>query len=373
MKVAIITLMGRFNCGNKLQNYAVQAVLNRHGCDACTIAYRAEAKDESKWIKIKAYAKGILYKLGITEKDFYLKYIEKNPREILFCRFGEKYIKTTKKYFLIKDKMKKYQSDFDYYSVGSDQVWNYNGVRNNDFFFLKFAPSHKTFSFSASMGTTNVPPEYIDNFIGGLNHVGSISVREDDARDFILRHTGRESTVLLDPTLLLSKEEWKSVANTPAFKLPERYIATYFLSRITESQRKYIYDYASKNNLPVIDMEQTYRNQIGPSEFVYIISNAEFIFTDSFHGTAFSIIFDKRFLAFQRNYRYDMSSRITTLLSKVRLENRFMNVENNEIGDGFYSLVEEIKKQDTSHVGEILEAEQNKADAFIKKALGCEE
>ncbi|MBE6648428.1 MAG: polysaccharide pyruvyl transferase family protein [Ruminococcaceae bacterium] len=127
---------------------------------------------------------------------------------MLLCkRFNKKYIVQTKKYFFKKNKMKNYQNDFDYFCVGSDQIWNPGVVQNNDFFFLNFAPPEKTFSFAASMGTTYIPEQYKNTYMTGLSKIGFLSVRENDVKEFIQKLINRNSTVLLDPTLLIDKSE----------------------------------------------------------------------------------------------------------------------------------------------------------------------
>ena len=127
--------------------------------------------------------------------------------------------------------------------------------------------------------------------------------------------------------------------------------------------------YAETLGLQIIDLNGSYYNKVGPSEFLYMIANAEFVFTDSFHGTAFSIIFDKNFIVFRRNNTYDMSSRITTILNKFGLTSRFYNSENNELDDSILSLIEEIKNEDTSIVPEIMNVEKKTAERFLDRVF----
>jgi hypothetical protein len=194
-------------------------------------------ENSSLLTKIKVYINGILCKLGISDSDFYIKKIKKSNRMLLCNRFNKKYIRHTKKYIFKKSTIKKYQNDFDYYCVGSDQVWNSSVVENSDFMFLGFAPSNKTFSISASMGLLYVPKEYMDNYIRGLKHIKNISVREEEVKDFIKNTVDRESTVLLDPTLLLPKEKWLLISSAPDIDIPSDYIVTYFLGSTTEAQK----------------------------------------------------------------------------------------------------------------------------------------
>ncbi len=369
MKVCIITINDHINIGNRLQNYAVQELLKDRGFEVSTLIYESYDGEASKLYKLKAYIKNLLVKANVFTSDFYIKSVKKSPKMLLVKEFNKKHIVSTKKYFFKSSDMAKYKDDFDYYCAGSDQIWNAALVQNRDFFFMQFAPSEKTFSFSASMGTTYINEKYLDNYRRGFEHVGNISVRETSVRELIKKMVGKDATVLSDPTLLIDKNKWLSVAEKPKIELPEKYLVTYFLSAPTDSQNSYIEKYAKEHGLAVIDINQNYYDHVGPLEFLYLIANSEFVFTDSFHGTAFSIIFEKDFLVFQRNNVYDMSSRITTILEKFKLENRFFNGDNNRIDESLLELITDIKNQNTEHTNAIIESEKHIANDFLNKVF----
>ena len=369
MKVAIITLFGVTNIGNRLQNYAVQELLKARGCQASTLMYEFCDEEGSISYRFKVFLQSLLIRSGIYNSYFFLRYYKKAPKMVLLEEFNRKYVNLTRKYYFKTSRMSKYKDDFDYYCVGSDQIWNPLMVQNNDFFFVGFAPSEQSFSLSVSMGVTSVDSKYQENYRKGFEHIGHISVRESSLQKMIKETTGRDSIVLLDPTLLLERSQWHSMARKPAFHLPERYLATYFLSELTPAQQTLLEDYARDNDMAIIDINQTYSNYIGPLEFLYVIENAQFLFTDSFHGTAFSIIFGKDFLAFQRNKSQNMSSRITTILQTFKLENRFYCGNNQQLDESLRDRIEQIKTQDTSHVGPILMEEKQKAYDFLKNVL----
>ena len=369
MKVGIITLIGIINIGNRLQNYAVQELLKAQGCEVSTLLYEFHDVEGSTLYKCKAFLHHLLLRSNIYTSYFFLRYIKRSPKMVLVEEFNRKHIVFNNKYYFKTKRMANYHDAFDYYCVGSDQIWSPLMVQDNDFYFMRFAPSEKTFSLSASMGLSYIKPEYQENFRKGFEHVGHISVRETSVQTLIKEMTGRDTTVLLDPTLLLDPSQWHRIARKPAFELPERYLATYFLSVLTPAQQAFLEDYARENDLSIIDINQTYCSQIGPLEFLYVIANAQFMFTDSFHGTAFSIIFDRDFLVFQRNKMHDMSSRITTVLQTFKLENRFYCGNNQQLDESLRDRIEQIKTQDTSHVGPILMEEKQKAYDFLKNIL----
>ena len=361
-KVAIITINDNSNIGNRLQNYAVQELLKKKGCKVETILYYASNNNESVMYNIKAYINALLTKCGFitTIKK------RKDPRVNLCDRFNNDRLTICKKYVLKSRNMKRYSNAFDFYCIGSDQIWNYGLVQNNDFFFGGFTDSRKVFSFSASMGNACIGPKYLQNFKSGFNHVGTISVREKELKDLVEEITGKSVTLLLDPTLLLDRREWIKVAHEPGFDVPKSYIVTYFLSEQTIAQKEYIKKFARLNDCGIIDMNGLYRDQIGPSEFVYLISHSQFVFTDSFHGTAFSIIFNKNFIVFNRNNMYDMSSRITTLLKTMDLINHYYSEDNNELDDSFLNHLYDLPQY---NVEKIIEKEKEKAFMFLNHCL----
>ena len=370
-KIAIITIIDPVNIGNRLQNYAVQELLSSKGFDVDTLHYFV-SDDDRLITTIKSSIHCFLIKIGVLYSNLFIKYIKRNPKMLLVKNFNSNNIELNKKYMFKSKKMSNYSMDYDYYCAGSDQVWNASLVQNNDFFFMDFAPTDKTFSLSASMGTTYIPDKYKDTFINGFKHVGNISVREDDTKILIEELTGRESIVLLDPTVLIDSSKWISVAEKPNIEISKKYIATYFLGPLTESQKKYIEQYAKENDCEIIDMNGKYKDYVGPSEFVWLMSNAAFVFTDSFHGTAFSIIFNKKFVVFQRNNSYDMSSRIVTILNKFNIIDHFYNVKNNELPEDFMDYLNRL--HDSSYdILLILNEEKDRADKFINKCLGLGE
>ncbi len=371
-KIGIITLYGRGNIGNKLQNYAVVKILKEYGFDSSTIIYYPVDSQGGLKAYAKLYAKKLVEKTGICTTDFYIKRIEKSKRMLLFRDFDKKYIPTTSKYLFKTKQMNRYAKDFDYYCAGSDQIWSPAYVQNHGFCFMRFAESKKAFSFSASMGTTYVPPKYYESIKAGFQHVGNISVREEDVKALITKMTGRESVVLSDPTMLLDNEDWKKIAEAPSFDVPSKYVATYFLGNITPQQKEFIQNYAKDNSLEIVELNGPLADRIGPSEFLYLIENSSFVFTDSFHGTAFSIIFKKKFMVFQRNNIFDMSSRITTVLKTYKLEEFFVKTDNNNLGNEIKDTLSFIEGKDMSHLDDIRKSERQKADDFLNKVFETE-
>ena len=157
-----------------------------------------------------------------------------------------------------------------------------------------------------------------------MNDFSALSVREEAGREIIKELTGKNATVIVDPTLLLSQEEWRKIERKP--KGAEKgYILTYFLSSMNEKAKKLLEK--EKGNYRIynlLDKNDLIAGKAGPSEFLWLFDNADLILTDSFHASVFSFLFDKPFVVFDRNWSEgNMNSRLVTLLSKLGLERKY--------------------------------------------------
>lgn len=323
MNVAILTLFGRYeaNFGNKLQNYAVERIYSKLNCRVTTLVKIKPFKNfDIIKLKIKWF---INYISGYKFSKDYLRWI----RWIKFWNFDKKWLHI--KY--LPDVSILSQTNFDYYSVGSDQVWNPNEIKTQDdadwFFLNKITPSKKV-CVSPSFSVTNIPKEKKQIFKDGLNGFQSFSVREDSGKDIIRQFTGKESQVLIDPTLALEKEEWDIIQKRPEhFHNNEKYCLCYFLGPLLNENWDILQNYAKQNKMNIYNiMDKDSRLfAIGPDQFIWLIKHAQLIFTDSFHGCVFSIIYEKNFMIFKRTGKANyMFSRLETLCHKFQLENRII-------------------------------------------------
>ena len=191
-------------------------------------------------------------------------------------------------------------SDAVCFLAGSDQIWNPRLC--NPAFFLDFADGKKRISYAASMGVTEVPAENEALFRRLVNNFDCISVREQECADVIRRYTDREISVHIDPTFLVSADEWRTYEETYPIRQP--YILLYMLYWDNSCKEK-IQELKKKTRLPVYAIADglsrvradRFLFDVGVGEFLWLIDHAEYVVTSSFHGTAFSIIFNKRFAA----------------------------------------------------------------------------
>lgn len=240
--------------------------------------------------------------------------------------------------------IKQANKEYDIIITGSDQVWNLDQLPHFAFYGEFTTADKKVISYAASSGTTQFFPYAEKLFIKKLQRLDAISVREKTLKDYIEKITDKKATVVLDPTFLLSKQEWLKIAN-PAVVPNQKYIFCYFLGGKSAWQRKAARAYADKYGYELIHLPyimQTIRPadiylkgqghyDVGPREFISLINGAECVFTDSFHGMAFSINFNKDFYVFNRDDKdgiNSMTSRITDTLAMFGLTDRHITDTN---------------------------------------------
>nr|WP_168136447.1 polysaccharide pyruvyl transferase family protein [Draconibacterium orientale] len=270
------------------------------------------------------------------------------------------------------------KSDFDAFIVGSDQVWRprYSPKIANHFLdFLKSDSTKKRISYAASFGTDNweYSPEQTKACANLAKRFKAISVREDSAVELCRKNLGVDAIVTLDPTFLVPKWEYeKLVEKDEVEKMPGK-LFNYVLD-INQEKKQVINDVGEKLNLEVFSAsaKQSFfeTGKIGLKDCIYppvtywlrSFMDAEFILTDSFHGTAFSIIFNKPFISIGNSKRG--LSRFQSVLKIFGLEERL--VDENELHKVFELLKRDI---DFKSVNKILAEEKDRSIRFLKDAL----
>ncbi len=341
-KVGIITIFDENNYGNRLQNYAVQEVLKSLNLEPETIKNVRIVNDRNCLEEAKNVFHG---------------------RRKKFLEFNSENMQLSSDVIYHDEVPENFHEKYDYFIIGSDQIWNYNFTeRFSDFSFARFAPKEKRISFSASFGISHVPNNTYEKY-EALNEMKAISVRENIGKDIVKGITGRDDCiVLLDPTMMLSAEKWATVMKKPEQLKSKKYILKYFLGNVSKEKNDEIEKFAKENGCDVIDiLDRDSFYASGPAEFLYLIKNAFLVLTDSFHSCVFSIIFDRPFLIFDRDEdgMRDMNSRIETLLQKFELKNKkFIN-----------NISDKHLETNYENVATILKKEQEKVIEFLTNAL----
>lgn len=367
MKIGILTLPFNNNYGGYLQAYALMKILKDLGHDPTMIMRRHNKRSVSSSYRIKFFIKGLL-KTILKCRHYTLLY---NP-EVSFYESGvnmipflNKYISPQTTYMYSTNELKDYCKErFDAYVVGSDQVWRAIYGPHIEDYFLGFTAGWKVkrYSYAASFGTDT--PEYTKEQIAHCSNLiqsfDAVSLREDSGVDVIKNfgwHTNELKTVL-DPTLLLKADDYnKLIRNVPVRK---DYIFSYVLDE-TKVSDEIINTIVSTLRLPITSIGNIQKmKEPLPSVESWLahFRDADYIITDSFHGTLFSIIYNKAFLVLENEGRG--SSRFTNLLRQFGLEKRIVN--NNE--DAKLVISSEINWKE---VNEILNRHKRQSFEFLNK------
>jgi exopolysaccharide biosynthesis predicted pyruvyltransferase EpsI len=374
-RVGIITINDYNNYGNRLQNYAMHEVLKSLGCEVQTIrntplkhnnTYRKDVyyvinriKEMSSTELIEAILKRTVYRFHVTKNKKII-----NKRIEAFKKFTYKNIKETSYLVNVDTIPFDLEKQFDYFIIGSDQVWNPVFRHGYSLDFCTFAPIYKRIAYAPSFGISTIPDKYKEKYKNWLYEIEHLSVREEAGAQIIKELTGKETPVLIDPTLILTREEWNSIAIKANNKPAGNYILTYFLGGVTKENKNRIRYIAKNKGFEIVNLaclKDRKRYNADPSEFIDYVASASVLFTDSFHGAIYSIIFEKPFVVFDRIGKIPtMGSRIDTLLSKFKLEDRkWNNIKNTNA----------IFNVDFSHIPPILDSERKKALNYLKNAL----
>ncbi len=313
MKLGIYTFIAANNYGAILQAYALKEFLRKNGCDAHCVDYRPAYL----WDKYQPFSK-LRLRSGSVIKNFI--------RDIIFFRWLKK---KNKAYEIFRKEFlslipEKNVPEMETIIVGSDQIWNFK-LTHGDEKFLGIISGFqgKVVSYAASAEELNGIE--CGSLSAALKHMSNISVREKSLQTFLLRNFNMESTLVLDPTFLLERSEWECLEDVFSYRKP--YILAYIFG-ISKKERDELTILAAEKGLDlfifcgeakpgkgILDFES-------PCRFLSVIHNASFVVTNSFHGTAFSIIYGKKFCVIRKS----SNERIETLLGLVGGQKAFLQL-----------------------------------------------
>lgn len=351
-KIGIITINDFNNYGNRLQCYAVQHYLENMGYIVENIY---NENNSNNFITNRG-------RLFIRQLRNFSKRKIIAIRNQNFYEFN-KYIKFSKECIINGQFSKDLNEKYDFFITGSDQIWNPYDRGRSEIDFLTFASEKKKISFSASMGVEKLPVHAIEKYKRYLKDYKSISVREENAKKIVEDITNRTDVeVLVDPTMLLTTDEWEEVCQRPNLSHQPKYILTYFLGGI-KKREDVIKSIAKKYSCEVINLydKKSVFYTCGPQHFLNLEKNAFLICTDSFHSVVFSFLFNRPFIVFDReNTIINMDSRMETFLSKFGLQQ-------NRYNESRY--LDEYLNWDYSEGYKLLKQEREKARKFLVRAL----
>ncbi len=319
MRVGIVTITELENFGNRLQNYAMQETLKSLGAHPETIPNYINYKHR----KSKKWQLSQLLKALKSRSRSRIAEIVKIKR---FEKFDRKYF-TFSKYCSEIDYIPENLGEaYDYFVAGSDQIWNPIFPFNLDFNFLTFCSAEKRIAYSGSFGVDAIPPKYREQITAYINGFSELSVREFSGREIVRQLSGKDASVLLDPSMLLDRDRWLKLSKKPRWvKEDEKYILVYYLGQkqaleqILKSAKEQDPQLASCKIIDIHDKTLIQNYTITPDEFVWLIDHAKLMITDSFHGTVFSVLMQTPFVHSLRVGGTNMNSRISSLFQKLEM------------------------------------------------------
>lgn len=336
-KIGIITFHCADNFGAVLQVYSLQKTIELMGYNPEIIDFRPYrlTKNYSLFVDFKKSLEEMGFlrttkKMLIRIKNFKENYTRKNN----FNHFRNKYLNLSSNTFLTSSELIKRKPLYDYYITGSDQVWNPRFFSDiGESYFLDFAVIDSIKIAYAASIANQIEKDYIDVFRRNLERFDYISVREESAKKTIDKLTEKKVHVTLDPTLLTTEEEWRNIS-TFNFST-DKYILVYDLvkdpvlisiaNRIANQTGYKIISYSSKKGY---NNWHSSFSTLNPTEFLGLFDKAEFVITSSFHGTVFSVIFNKPFYTVPHPTR---GSRMIDFLNELNLKERIIQNENDDI------------------------------------------
>ncbi|QIB69113.1 polysaccharide pyruvyl transferase family protein [Aminipila butyrica] len=332
------------NFGGILQAYALQCIVDEINGDCEQISYQLTSASFIKKIiniikyqPLKTVVKTIQEKICAKISYYILGKKIRNQcaaRRERFKNFEESIPHSAIVYG--KDDIKFANKKYSTFIVGSDQVWN--GGENFDVYCLSFVDNNKRkIAYAASAGMTFIGKLQFEQFKRYLQDFSAISVREKSLSDILSKSIGYSVTNVLDPVFLLSRKQWEEICIKPM--ITEPYILCYMLGR-NKKQRTIAQEIANKKGCKLLTFPYITTGEFsfldwhfgdirdfssGPREFIGLLSNAQAVITDSFHATAFSLIFGKNFCALPRYSEKPKSmanNRIIGLLEQFSLSDR---------------------------------------------------
>lgn len=325
MKIKTITCHDVYNAGASLQAFALVTYLRQLGHEAEIIDYKPDylSRHYPLWgLDNPAYDKPVvreLYSLAKLPGRLAARF---GKRKQSYDAFTKTYLPLTARRYTSNEDLKQNPPEADVYFAGSDQIWNCLFPNGRDpAFYLDFAPGNRIrASYAASFAAEDVLDAWKENVKQWVSAMNFVSVREKSGVDILHRLGFPGAVQVVDPVFLLNKKVWSSLeqraANTEPYVLLYDFDGNPEMVRFARSMAKGK-GWKLYTVLPCKQCDRCFAGE-GPLTFLSLIHHAEFVVSNSFHATAFSLIFQRQFVAFNRNQ--GINTRMRDLLSSVNLQ-----------------------------------------------------
>lgn len=343
MKIKTITCHDVYNYGASLQAYALMKYLQSQGHDVEIIDYKPDYLSQryNIWSISVRFSQNTLLKIVYYLIKIPQRLIVDSSRKKAFDKFTKSYLSRTQKTYHTNEELKANIPQAEIYLAGSDQIWNSMYPNGKDpAFYLDFAPKASVkASYAASFSVKYIEEGYAELVSSWIQQLDYISVRESSGMTILQSIGIMRGMQVMDPVFLLPLDEWNKLAAFSNVTMQGKYILIYDFENNPELEC-FTKELSRKTGYRIVSIKdyrkQKYAdkcvNNAGPREFIELINNCEIFVSNSFHGTAFSIIYNKEFYVFNRIHQ-EVNSRMIDLLSSLNLNDR---------------LIDKDKKQDFS-------------------------
>ena len=328
------------NYGSMLQSFATQKMLDEYGVRYELLAYKKKLTPLFILKSLPRLLNRVIWQDKLNEKRKQ-KFLKKHPelnkgvqeRTQVFNQFRESNFLAPIKTYYGYGELKKQSNNYSAFLAGSDQLWSPSGLPTN-FYNLMFTYDDAVrISYASSFGVKKIPWYQRRRTRNYLNRIQFISCREESGSKIVKDLTDRDVPVVADPTILFNGNEWEQML--PSERVQEgKYIFSYILGT-DKKYRDEVLKLSKETGLPIVSIHQYVDADLGfgdveiadagPTEFVNLIRNAEYVCTDSFHGSVFSILCHRKLVIFNRysdNSSSSKNTRIDSLCSKLELVDR---------------------------------------------------
>ncbi len=349
MKTVGLVTFWDYNFGSALQCFSMKKTINSFG-------YRCNLIEERHTGKAQRYSrlakKLILLPFKVLAHPSYLKAYKEQRRLArnsssalsketadLIHFFGRTQLQPRE---LSKKSLHQIGKNNNYiaFITGSDQVWGGHFAEPTYGNFLEFAPQEKRISYAASFGGKTIANYNISKYKKGISGIRYISVRENSGITLVKELFNKDAVKMPDPTILTTVEEWSAFSATTKAE-SEPYILVHFLDKLNPTAFNTLKIIAEKTKMKVIclgwkrddvlSLPNAFFRNASPQEYIYLIKNAAYICTDSYHTTLFSLRFNRNFYTFKRTHsaRFEQTGRITELLNETGCSDRYITEDIN--------------------------------------------
>ena len=306
MNVAIVTFQGADNYGAVFQAYALSIWLRKHQINPEIIDYNSNVYRRYKLFRTHLYKSAPwLFAVDL------LAFIEKRKRKKNFTAFRKEFLPLTKESYKTSKELHNICNSYDYYICGSDQIWNPEITHGIDgTYFLDFVEEGKKIAYAPSIGVNNLNEFQINTIVQYLTSFNALSIREQSGKDLLQPYCEKEIFAVCDPVFLLDEKDFHAIAIQ---KTHEKYVFLYVVGSARKEEKiiRLSERLASEKSIKlyyIIDGDKTLFhikgiNMFGcnPTEFLSLIYNAQYVVSNSFHATAFSLIYEKQFVTFAKD------------------------------------------------------------------------